>query len=55
MKYPNLTFFQFVYLLTLIMASVFVFNVDTRDFGYTVFLFLGLVGVFRFFLLEGFY
>jgi len=51
MKYPNLTFFQFVYLLTLILATVFVFNSETRDFGYFVFIYLGVVAVLRFLML----
>ena len=52
MKYPTLTFFQFTYLATLIFATAFVFNSETRDFGYSVYIFLGVVAVFRFFILT---
>lgn len=55
MKYPTLTFFQFIYLATLIFAAAFVFNSETRNFGYAVYIFLGIVSILRFFILTGLY
>lgn len=48
MRYPKLSFFQFTYLLTLIFATVFVLNPETRDFGYTVYFILGVIPAIRF-------